>query len=168
MQIVSLHLPLLYHQIQVFNSSGNRHFLFWQTVQGGCCNLRRMLTHGVSWCSLTTETYILISFFILSYISCPVIGIGEIIWAVNCGGDEHTDIHGINYEADSLDVGFASDYGKTLQIRGAPNPDSILYQTERYHLSTFSYDMPAWKDGEYVLVMKFSEVWFTSSNQKVA
>ena len=90
------------------------------------------------------------------------------IWAVNCGGESHTDIHGIRYEADPLqEVGFASDYGKNLLIQRVVPQDQILYQTERYHLSTFSYDIPVWKDGDYVLVMKFSEVWFTSTNQKV-
>ncbi|XP_076472896.1 malectin-B-like [Babylonia areolata] len=96
------------------------------------------------------------------------LGIGEIMWAVNCGGESHTDVHGIRYEADPMqDVGFASDYGKNLLIQRVVPQDQILYQTERYHLSTFSYDIPVWKDGDYVLVMKFSEVWFTSANQKV-
>lgn len=94
-------------------------------------------------------------------------GIGEVTWAVNCGGDEHTDIHGIRYQADVLDVGFASDYGKNMLIQRVVPQDQILYQTERYHLATFAYDIPVWKDGDYVLVMKFSEVWFTSPNQKV-
>ena len=94
-------------------------------------------------------------------------GVNNVIWAVNCGGDTHTDVHGIRYEADALDTGFASDYGKNLQIHRVVPQDQILYQTERYHLNTFSYDIPVSKDGDYVLVMKFSEVWFTSANQKV-
>lgn len=96
------------------------------------------------------------------------LGIGEVMWAVNCGGEPHTDIHGIRYEGDPMqDTGFASDYGKNLLIQRVVPQDQILYQTERYHLSTFNYDLPVWKDGDYVLVMKFSEVWFTSTNQKV-
>lgn len=43
----------------------------------------------------------------------------------------------------------------------------ILYQTERYDTNNFGYDIPIKQDGDYVLVMKFSEVWFTSPNQKV-
>ncbi|XP_060071002.1 malectin-A-like [Ylistrum balloti] len=95
------------------------------------------------------------------------LGIGEVVWAVNCGGDAHTDINGIRYEADSLKVGISSDYGKTLMVSRVVAQDQILYQTERYHMSTFGYDIPLNGDGEYVLVLKFCEVWFTSPNQKV-
>lgn len=90
------------------------------------------------------------------------------IWAINCGGEAHTDVNGIHYESDPLhDVGFASDYGRNMIIQRVVPDDQILYQTERYHLSTFGYDIPVWKDGDYVLVMKFSEVWFMASNEKV-
>ncbi|XP_005104301.1 malectin-A [Aplysia californica] len=91
----------------------------------------------------------------------------EVVWAVNCGGEEHTDVHGIHYEADPSDTGFSSDFGKSLMIQRVVPQDQILYQTERYHVSTFGYDIPVHRDGEYVLVIKFSEVWFTAANQKV-
>jgi hypothetical protein len=93
--------------------------------------------------------------------------IGDVIWAVNCGGEAHTDVHGIRYEKDPAQVGIASDYGKTLMIDRVVPQDQILYQTERYHMSTFGYDIPIREDGDYVLVLKFCEVWFTSPNKKV-
>ncbi|KAJ8312726.1 hypothetical protein KUTeg_010099 [Tegillarca granosa] len=96
------------------------------------------------------------------------LGIGDVIWAVNCGGEGHTDIHGIRYDADQLKIGIASDYGKTLMISRVVPQDNILYQTERYHTSTFGYEVPIKQDGDYVLVLKFCEVWFTSPNQKVS
>lgn len=34
--------------------------------------------------------------------------IGEVYWGVNCGGDQHTDIHGIKYQRDTLSAGIAS------------------------------------------------------------
>lgn len=92
----------------------------------------------------------------------------EVLWAVNCGGDEHTDIHGIHYQADPLDLGHRSDFGKSLMIQRVVPQDQILYQTERYHISTFGYDIPVYRDGDYVIVLKFSEVWFSSPNQKVS
>lgn len=97
-------------------------------------------------------------------------GIGEIIYAINAGGPAHTDIYGIHYEKDPLHgrIGTASDYGKQLVNIGRVNPkDEILYQTERYHHSTFGYDIPAKNDGDYVLVLKFSEVYFNAPNMKV-
>nr|CAG4644049.1 EOG090X081J [Lepidurus arcticus] len=94
--------------------------------------------------------------------------LGKIIYAVNAGGDSHTDIFGIHYEADNLNVGTASDYGThLLNIGRIPQADGILYQTERYHTSTFGYDIPITQDGDYVLVLKFCEVYFTAPNMKV-
>lgn len=99
-----------------------------------------------------------------------VTSIGEIIYAINAGGEAHTDNYGVRYERDPLQgkVGTASDYGKQLLMIGRVNPnDQILFQTERYHHSTFGYDIPASSDGDYVLVLKFSEVYFNSANMKV-
>lgn len=93
--------------------------------------------------------------------------IGEVVYAVNCGGPAHVDVYGIEYKKDPLSVGFASDHGKNLAIRRVPEQDQILYQTERYHLADFAYNVPIRADGEYVLLLKFSEVWFTEPNQKV-
>jgi hypothetical protein len=42
-----------------------------------------------------------------------------------------------------------------------------LYQTERYDLQKFSYEIDLIDDGDYVLWMKFAEVWFNGPNMKV-
>jgi len=64
-------------------------------------------------------------------------------------------------------IGTASDFGKQLDIQRAPEQDKALYQTERYHHSTFGYDIPISEDGDYVLILKFSEVYFDAPNMKV-
>lgn len=110
---------------------------------------------------------VLFSFLLSASLFSDCIGIGDVIWAVNCGGDAHTDINGIRYQEDYLDIGISSDYGKSLMIQRVVPQDQILYQTERYHMNTFGYDIPLITDGDYVLVLKFSEVWFTSASQKV-
>ncbi|CAG9840165.1 unnamed protein product [Diabrotica balteata] len=94
---------------------------------------------------------------------------GQLIYAVNCGGEAHTDSFGIRYERDPLHgrIGIASDYGKRLLIGRVPPTDYILYQTERYHTNTFGYDIPVISDGDYVLVLKFCEVYFNAPDQKV-
>lgn len=93
----------------------------------------------------------------------------EVIYAINAGGDGHTDSHGVHYAKDPLQgkIGTASDYGKQLIIGRVNNIDQVLYQTERYHHSTFGYDIPITTDGDYVLVLKFCEVYFNSPNMKV-
>ncbi|XP_077995234.1 malectin-B-like isoform X2 [Glandiceps talaboti] len=54
-----------------------------------------------------------------------------------------------------------------LHITRVSPQDQPLYQTERYDLDTFGYEVPIEEDGDYVLVLKFCEVYFTASNQKV-
>uniref|UniRef100_A0A6A7G157 Malectin-B-like n=2 Tax=Hirondellea gigas TaxID=1518452 RepID=A0A6A7G157_9CRUS len=95
---------------------------------------------------------------------------GEVIYAVNAGGDSHTDVHGVQYVSDPLlaeDVGTASDFGRGLVIARVPPADQVLYQTERYHDSTFGYNLPLRGDGDYVLVLMFAEVYFNAPDQKV-
>ncbi|KAG2470987.1 malectin [Polypterus senegalus] len=93
----------------------------------------------------------------------------RVIWAVNAGGEEHIDSHGIRYRKDPLEgkVGKASDYGMRLPILRSNPEDQILYQTERYNEDTFGYDIPVREEGDYVLVMKYAEVYFAQSQQKV-
>lgn len=101
---------------------------------------------------------------VLTLVLCVLNGRGEgygdhprVVFAVNAGGDEHLDVHGIHYEKDPLKVGIASDYGKHLMSIGRVYPnDQILYQTERYHHSTFGYDVPVQEDGDYVMVLSFA------------
>ena len=107
---------------------------------------------------------LLAALYSLSSCSSP----GEVIWAVNCGGDAHVDEYGIVYMRDPLQrIGVASDFGRSLLIQRVAPPDQILYQTERYHTQSFTYEVPISRDGSYVLVLKFCEVWFTQPNQKV-
>lgn len=96
--------------------------------------------------------------------------IGEIIYAINCGGPAHVDINGVHYHEDPLlhsKVGISSDYGRRFIIGRVHEKDQILYQTERYSSNTFGYDLPGDVDGEFVLVLKFSEVYFTEPDKKV-
>lgn len=107
--------------------------------------------------------------FCMFFLCDSVHSLGDVIYAINAGGEEHVDVHGIRYRRDPLfgKVGTASDYGKLLVIGRSPKSDHILYQTERYHTATFGYDIPVNKDGDYVLVLKFSEVYFDSPGRKV-
>uniref|UniRef100_G3WSG9 Malectin n=1 Tax=Sarcophilus harrisii TaxID=9305 RepID=G3WSG9_SARHA len=101
-----------------------------------------------------------------------VAGLGlpeSVIWAINAGGEAHVDVHGIHFRKDPLEgrVGRASDYGMKLPILRANPEDQILYQTERYNEETFGYEVPIKEEGDYVLVLKFAEVYFAQSQQKV-
>ncbi|VDN08762.1 unnamed protein product [Dibothriocephalus latus] len=95
-------------------------------------------------------------------------GHGTALWAVNCGGPFHEDVNGVEYMADPLDAGVASDYGtRFTPFHRVPEEDFILYQTERYDTRDFSYEFPRPSDGAYVLTLKFSEVWFDRPGGKV-
>ncbi|CAF1116169.1 unnamed protein product [Adineta steineri] len=91
----------------------------------------------------------------------------HIVFAVNCGGEAHTDMHGIRYRKDYLKMGITSDYGRNSDIYRVAREDMALYQTERYDLQKFSYEIDLSDDGDYVVWMKFAEVWFNGPNMKV-
>lgn len=93
----------------------------------------------------------------------------EVLHAINVGGGAFTDSHGIFYDADPLEgkLGTSSDFGKQLKIGRVSEDDEPLYQTERYHTDSFHYDISVSGDGNYALVLKFSEVYFTNVNMKV-
>lgn len=91
----------------------------------------------------------------------------DVIYAVNCGGEKHTDRFGIKYSRDNNPTGIASDFGYSLSISRVHPDDMALYQTERYHTSTFGYSTRVNGDGEYLIVLKFAEVYFTAPGQKV-
>lgn len=98
---------------------------------------------------------------------CRCLDKEDVIFAVNAGGEAHVDSYGILYQRDFNKVGTESDYGKKLSIQRVKPHDQILYQTERYSQTTFGYDIPIMQDGDYVMVLKFSEVYFTNSGLKV-
>ncbi|XP_040579216.1 malectin-B [Lepeophtheirus salmonis] len=104
---------------------------------------------------------------LLFLLTTEVKALGEIVYAVNCGGDAHVDIYGIKYGKDPNKIGTNSDYGKQLVIGRVHPHDQTLYQTERYHTATFGYDIDVTSDGWYLLVLKFSEVYFSAPNMKV-
>lgn len=83
---------------------------------------------------------------VAALLSCLLDGVAaarEVVYAVNCGGEGHVDVHGIHYKRDPLNgkVGTSSDFGRRLIIARSPPEDQILYQTERYHHSKFGYDV---------------------------
>ena len=91
----------------------------------------------------------------------------DVVYAVNCGGNKHTDRFGVKYTSDSNPVGIASDFGRSLMISRVHPEDMPLYQTERYHSTSFGYTTQLRGDGDYLVILKFAEVYFTAPGQKV-
>ncbi|XP_021961370.1 malectin-B [Folsomia candida] len=117
---------------------------------------------------VTPAVVVLINVIICIFVVGKADGGGKVVFAVNAGGEGHVDVNGIHYEKDTSKVGISSDYGKHLMAIGRVHPnDQILYQTERYHHSTFGYEIPIEEDGNYVMVIKFCEVYFNAPNMKV-
>ena len=115
---------------------------------------------------VSTRTFTWVSLLVLS--THPLLSVAyEVVYAVNCGGGKHTDRFGIHYNADDNMVGVPSEFGRTLTISRVHPDDMILYQTERYHSSSFAYNIPVPHDGQYLLIAKFSEVYFQHPGGKV-
>ena len=63
--------------------------------------------------------------------------------------------------------GTRSDHGMSFDIKNTD--DEILYQTERWSSDTLTYKIPLKSNinGKYVLILKFSEVYFTTKGEKI-
>jgi hypothetical protein len=86
--------------------------------------------------------------------------------AINCGGPEFRTKSGVTYQKDNyFEGGEASDFGMNSEIKNTK--DKEIYQTERWSSKDLDYNIPLKKDGKYVLVLKFSEVYFNSKGEKV-
>jgi len=112
-------------------------------------------------------TPILLLSFIIKYVSCKM-DPSKVIAAINCGGDEYTDKNGVKYEADKFfNGGTSSDHGLSFTIKNTE--DELLYQTERWSSETLTYSLPLKSNinGKYVLILKFSEVYFNNRGEKI-
>lgn len=107
-------------------------------------NLPRVTKISFAYCSILKSSQSL---------STPGLDVANVIYAINAGGDAHTDIQGIVYKRDPLSnvAGIASDFGKQLSIQRVHPHDQILYQTERYHTQNFGYNIPIKEEGQYVI-----------------
>ena len=104
---------------------------------------------------------------IINYISCKM-DRSKVIAAINCGGSEYTDKNDIKYEADKyFSGGTSSEHGLNYEIKNTDDQD--LYQTERWSSETLTYSIPLKSNinGNYVLILKFSEVYFNIKGEKI-
>ncbi|CAK9303281.1 unnamed protein product [Gordionus sp. m RMFG-2023] len=115
---------------------------------------------------LSSHLYIFALIFVITFPTfiCDIVP-KNVVYAINCGGEAHVDLDGIQYMKDPSKVGI--DYISKKPIDRVNKHDAILYQSERYHHSSFGYDIPIKEDGDYVLVLKFSEIYFTKPYQKI-
>jgi hypothetical protein len=108
----------------------------------------------------------LVFFILLLTYTLSALDKEKVTFAINCGGDEYTSEDGIKYEKDAYyDAGVSSDYGLNYDINNTKDMD--IYQTERWHTDTFTYSIPLKEPGKYILILKFSEVYFSAANEKV-
>ena len=85
----------------------------------------------------------------------------EVIFAVNCGGQEYTDQSGIVYQADTL---FSGGRERVTEKAIKGTEDYVLYQSERY--GNFSYSIPI-SNGNYLVTLKFAETLYNASKRRI-
>jgi Malectin domain len=79
----------------------------------------------------------------------------DIVYAVNCGGNAHTDSNGISYEKDPTTQGTLGP--PWAGVRGISTNDVYLYRTFRYSNDVLSYDLPLTGDGWYGLLLHLAD-----------
>ncbi|MEO0293934.1 MAG: malectin domain-containing carbohydrate-binding protein [candidate division WOR-3 bacterium] len=91
-------------------------------------------------------------------------GNGEVIFAINSGGETYLSKDGIEYINDATTgwVSGGSIYSTTNPIEGTL--DDKLYQSERY--GDFSYNIPL-ENGFYELVLKFAEIYWENPGSRI-
>ena len=108
---------------------------------------------------------ILISLFLISK-TISILKSSNIELAINCGGPSYTSSNGIKYIKDTYFIGGqSSDAGLNLEIKNTK--DQIVYQTERWSEEDLIYNIPIKNQGTYILILKFSEIYFNSIGEKV-
>ncbi|QIO24603.1 malectin domain-containing carbohydrate-binding protein [Haloarcula sp. JP-L23] len=81
---------------------------------------------------------------------------GEVVFAVNSGGNQYTATDGTVYAADkNFTAGSTYSIDSTTEINNTD--DDLLYTTERYG-DPFGYDVPV-QNGTYQVTLKFAEIY---------
>lgn len=90
----------------------------------------------------------------------------KVVLAINCGAsDDLVDQTGFTYQADAYyQGGQASETGEQIQWA---LPNSEAYHAERWGNFKYQLPMPTNSDGQYTLILKFSEIYFGEPGQKV-
>jgi hypothetical protein len=100
----------------------------------------------------------------MSIVNCELLQ-ENVLLAINCGGEAYKDSKEIEYMEDSyVEGGQSSDFGTQFEIKNTN--DQPLYQTERWSESDIVYNLPI-PEGKYVIIFKFSEVYFNNSGEKI-
>ena len=91
----------------------------------------------------------------------------KVLVAINCGGQSYVDekVYQCLFQDNYFDAGQSSDYGLQYDIR--LTREEALYQTERWHSDSFIYSIPIKHKGKFVIVLKFSEVYFNEAGDKI-
>lgn len=86
----------------------------------------------------------------------PQLDVGDVVVAVNAGGDAFEAADGVSYIADQYSSG-----GQTFSVtRDIQNTtDDPVYQTERYIDGDFSYNIPVGAAGQYEVTLQFAEIY---------
>lgn len=86
--------------------------------------------------------------------------------AINCGGGSITTKTGIRYIADYYyNGGESSAFGEKQKIKYTE--DKEVYHTERWSKDNLEYSIPINGEGSFVIILQFSEVYFSSKGEKI-
>lgn len=90
------------------------------------------------------------------------------LYRINAGGSDYEDTASRLWSADrgysSGGFGFIGGKVGVTQDLVTGTQDQPLYQTERYDMTAYRFDVPA---GEYQVVLHFADLYFTASNERV-
>jgi len=86
---------------------------------------------------------------------------GEVVWAVNAGGNAYTSSDGVNYSADE---GFSNGNAASTGAEIKATPDPTIYQSERWG-QNISYAKTL-DNGSYTVNLKFAEIHWSEAGKR--
>jgi len=110
---------------------------------------------------------------LLAFTQAKPLNSRKVVYAVDCGNPNGAkSAYGFYYQPD---MGFSkntkvADYGINPEMSGATikyTTDQQVYMTERHADESFTYEIPLQTQGKYVLILKFSELYFRQSRKRV-
>ncbi|CAG9335958.1 unnamed protein product [Blepharisma stoltei] len=101
----------------------------------------------------------------IEIIVCYSLDSSTVVLAMNAGGGAYTSTFGFAYSPDSYYTSGSNAYfDGSLAISRTVN--DYIYQSERVATGTWGYDIPVSPDGAYVLILQFSEIYFTQTGKR--
>ncbi|CAG9312415.1 unnamed protein product [Blepharisma stoltei] len=106
-----------------------------------------------------------VALFSLNVLVVYSLDASTVVFAIKAGGSSHMSSFGFSYSDDIYYPAGTYIYTTTSHIAHTEN--EFVYQSERWYIGIWGYDLPISADGTYVLILQFAEIYYSIANARV-